>query len=118
MGGKDVEAGDRRRAHHLIDVVGVDDDVVDTMAELASHDAEPTGRVALGIHVDDEPAQAELRKVGRHVDGGCGLSHAALLVDDCVDSWQFCWPGRGRILPGLYGHNSRTHVCQRWKSCG
>src|SRR3982074_1949374 len=105
MRGKDVEAGDRGRPYDVIDVMRVDDDVIDAMAELASDDPEPPGGVALGIHVNDEPAQAELRKVGRHVDGRCGLAHAALLVDDCVDSWQFCWQGRwtdpARDYPGL-----------------
>src|SRR5436309_23179 len=81
------------------------------MAELASDDAETAGGVALRVHIHDEPAQAELRKVGRHVDGGGSLPDSALLVDDCVDSWQFAGWNAGRLLPGLYGGPSQTHVC-------
>src|ERR1700694_1839112 len=111
MGWKDVEAGDRGRPDHLVDVVGIDDDVVDTAAELAAHDAEATGGVALWVHVDDQPAQAEFRKVGGHVDGGGGLSDSALLVDDCVDSWQFAgWTrdGAARIIRSGAA-NARLH---------
>src|SRR2546429_2654135 len=114
MGGEDVKAGDRSRSHHLIDVVGVDDDVIDTTAELASHDAEAAAGVPLGIHVDDEPAQAELRKVGRHVDGGGGLAHAALLVDDCIDSWQFCCWDDGRSCPDYTGVIRERAFAQAW----
>src|SRR5260370_17678495 len=84
-----VESGDRRGHDDLVDVVGVDDDVVDTTAELAAHDAEAARRVALGIHVDDQPAQAEPRKVGSHVDGGRGLADSTLFIDDCVNAWHF-----------------------------
>src|SRR5438105_10577065 len=93
---EDVEARHRGRTDHLVDVIGIDDDVVDTTAELAADNAEPAGGVALRVHVDDQPAQAELRKVGGHVDGGRGLADSALLVDDCVDSWQFAGWNVGR----------------------
>src|SRR5438477_13083799 len=79
--------------------MGIHDDVVDTTVELATDDAEPAGRVALRVHVDDQPAQAELRKVGSHVDGGRGLADSALSVDDCVDSWQFAGWNAGRRCP-------------------
>src|SRR6059058_5812719 len=113
MRGQYVQTRDCRRTDHLIDVLGVDDDVVDAMAELASDNAEAAGGVALGVHVHDKPAQAELRKVGRHVDGGRGLPDSALLVNDCVDSWQFAGWDAGRLLPGLYGRVARTHVGRR-----
>src|SRR5438045_9242508 len=113
-----VQTRDRRRTDHLIDVLGVDDDVVDAMAELASDNAEATGGVALGVHVHDKPAQAELRKVGRHVDGGRSLPDPAPLVDGGVDAWQFAGWDAGRLLPGLYGGLSQTHVCHRSRACG
>src|SRR5437899_12467884 len=100
MGGQNVETRDARRTDHLVDVLSVDDDVVDAMAELASDDAQTAGGIALGVHIHDEPAQAELRKVGRHVDGGGSLPDSALLVDDCVDSWQFAGWNAGRFLSG------------------
>src|SRR4029077_14120004 len=114
--GKDVEAGDRGGPDDLVDVVGVDDDVVDTTAELAAGDAESAGGVALRVHVDDQPAQAELRKVGSHVDGGRRLTDSALLVDDCVDSWQFAgWTqdGAARIIRSAVA-NARLH---KWNAC-
>src|SRR5437764_6677893 len=113
MRGQYVQTRDCRRTDHLIDVLGVDDDVVDAMAELASDNAEAAGGVALGVHVHDKPAQAELRKVGRHVDGGRSLPDSALLVDDCVDSWQFAGWGAGRLRPGLYAGRSQADVCHR-----
>src|SRR5438105_10310181 len=96
---EDVEARHRGRTDHLVDVIGIDDDVVDTTAELAADDTEPAGGIALRVHVDDQPAEAELRKVGGHVDGGRGLADSALLVDDCVDSWQFAGCNGGRRCP-------------------
>src|SRR5256886_15323954 len=109
MRGEDVETGDRGRANHVVDVLSVDDDVVDAMAELASDDAQTAGGIALGVHIHDEPAQAELRKVGRHVDGGGSLPDSALLVDDCGDSWQFPRWDAGRVLSGLFGWPCQTH---------
>src|SRR2546430_17501049 len=103
MRGEDVETGDRGRANHVVDVLGVDDDVVDAMAELASDDAQTAGGIALGVHIHDEPAQAELRKVGRHVDGGGSLSDSAPLVDDCGDLLHSAGWDAGRRLARLYG---------------
>src|SRR2546430_17439039 len=103
MRGEDVETGDRGRANHVVDVLSVDDDVVDAMAELASDDAQTAGGIALGVHIHDEPAQAELRKVGRHVDGGGRLPDSALLGGDCVDSLPFSGSEAGPVPAGLIG---------------
>src|SRR6202011_1744588 len=49
--GQDVETGDGGWPDHLVDVVGIDDDVVDATAQLASGDPEPAGRIALRVHI-------------------------------------------------------------------
>src|SRR5207253_4987617 len=68
-------------------------------SDLATDDAQPAGGVALRVHVDDQHAEAELRQVGGHVDSGRGLADSALLIDDCVDSWQFAGWNAGRCCP-------------------
>ena len=46
---------------------------------------EPGGRVALRVRVDEQRLVAGLGDAGRHVDGGGGLAHPALLVRDRVN---------------------------------
>ena len=52
---------------------------------LVARDAEPDGRVALRVDVDDQRLVAGRRDAGGDVDGGGGLPDPALLVRDRVD---------------------------------
>ena len=80
-------------------------------------DAERGARVALGVEVDHQHLQALQRQGGGHVDGGRGLTDAALLVRNGEDalstgSRQLLSGGSVNDPDGLRGLGSdrRIHV--------
>jgi hypothetical protein len=51
-------------------------------------DTEAAGRVALGVHVNEEDAAPEGGEAGTEVDRGGGLADSAFLVNDCYYAAQ------------------------------
>src|SRR5690606_21653963 len=73
---REVEAADE----DVVDRHPLDHDVVHRRLHVGAVDADPAGRVALGVHVDDERAPLGDGQAGTQIDGGRGLADAALLV--------------------------------------
>src|SRR5690606_28961521 len=79
--GRDVEEREVEAADEdLLERQSLDHDVVHGRVHVRALDADPAGRVALGVHVDDERAPLGDGQAGTQIDGGRGLADAALLV--------------------------------------
>ena len=73
----------------FLDLCPVDQDVIAGEGDLTLIDAEATGGVALGVQVAEEDLFAQLAQAPGQVDGGGGLTDAALLVCDRDDFTQW-----------------------------
>ena len=49
-------------------------------------EAEATGRIGLGVEIDEEDATARLRRPRGQMDGGGGLADPAFLIHDSNDA--------------------------------
>src|SRR5690606_9522328 len=77
-----VEASDE----DVVEREPLDHDVVHGGVHVRALDADPAGRVALGVHVDHERAPLGDGQAGTKIYGGCRLANAALLVRDGDDA--------------------------------
>src|SRR5215475_4173173 len=59
--------------------------MVDATVERAFFYSDPTGRVGLWVHVDQQCGNIGCRKTGGEIDGRSRLSNPAFLIGDCND---------------------------------
>ena len=114
--GLELGQRDARRRNAEMRLVGRADDGRQRGAAIAGHRLEHVradrrhvekrhGAVGLGIQVDEQRRPAAEREGGGEVDGGRGLTHAALLIGNGQDHRQ-----SGRVPCAFYGKAGRSHL--------
>ena len=107
IGGDQVEAGHRGREGDVVDDRLAAQQLVDGEALAPDVEAQAAGAVALRVEVDEDDLAAQLGQGGAQVDGGRGLAHAALLVDDRDDARFYGghqYLGAERGIPNILCH--------------
>src|SRR5258708_470300 len=91
--------------------------LVDRSLERALVDTAAHGGVALWIEIHQQHAHPRLRGAGREIDGGRGLSDAALLVGDGEDAGHAPWI-KTRCRPASSPGTAKACTCRTRKSGG
>src|SRR6185503_10636012 len=85
----DAEEWELSREGRLTQRQAVQQDVVYRLPGLGLVDAETGRRITLRIEINQDGTPLRQRQSSSEVHGGGGLSHAALLIDDCDHSGHY-----------------------------